>query len=150
MEPGIRHAARPERSVLHCQSVNLLHCYHPDTDVISSEQFITSCPSTNPQLPVTTVPALTLSPAAPTAGSTVTVGFTPASSQGAMYLAFHNGLAVEYAEIKDGKATVPADLAKAGTVYANVVSSSQGTPTDATTLSGVAILYFGIGSTDSQ
>jgi hypothetical protein len=118
--------------------------------IVSSEQFIVKCPETNPQLPVSTFPALTLSPAAPKAGSTVSVTFTPAASKDVTYLAFHNGLNVEYAEIKDGKATVPASLANSGTVYANVVSSSKGTPTDATTLSGLSILYFGFGASTKQ
>jgi hypothetical protein len=118
--------------------------------LVSSEQFIVKCPETNPQLPVSTFPALTLTPAAPKAGDTVSVGFTPASSQGTMYLAYHNGLNVLYEEIKDGKVTVPASLANSGTVYANVVSSSEATPTDATALSGLTILDFPFVSSTKQ
>jgi hypothetical protein len=118
--------------------------------LVISEQFIVKCPETNPQLPVSTFPALTVTPAAPKAGDTVSVNFTPASSQGTTYLAFHNGLNVMYEEIKDGKVTVPASLANSGTVYANVVSSSEATPTDATTLSGLTILDFPFVSSTKQ
>lgn len=105
--------------------------------------FIVSCPSTNPALPVTAFPSLTLGTAKP--GATVSVTFnatTPSTTP--MFVAFFTGLSQEFAEIKNGMVTIPADLL--GTVYA-VVSTNGTMATDETTVAGPAILQFEFDST---
>jgi len=113
-----------------------------------ASQFITSCPSTNPTLPVSTFPALTLGTATP--GASTTVSFTNKDNKSPIYLAYYSGLSVVYSTIEGGKTTVPKSLANSGTVYAAVVTSNTGTPTDSTTLSGLAILDFAFSSSAKQ
>ncbi|KAI0752524.1 ferritin-like domain-containing protein [Daedaleopsis nitida] len=109
-------------------------------------QFITSCPSTNPALPVEPFPALSLSEAAPAHGAKVTVAIGGSNKiEGQTYVAWLNGLTVEYTELaEDGSTTVPEGLA--GTAYAVAVSSKDQTPSDATMRSGFAIVQFPFGS----
>ncbi|KAH8111505.1 ferritin-like domain-containing protein [Phellopilus nigrolimitatus] len=103
--------------------------------------FITSCPSSNPTLPFTAFPALTVAengtPVAP--GKSAKVAYTDNGS-GDRYLAFMSGLNTKYAKI-DGnqQVTIPAGLQ--GTVYAVVTSSNQAVM-DASTIAGPAILSF--------
>jgi rubrerythrin len=102
--------------------------------------FITSCPSTNPTLPVKAFAALTLSAGKP--GSTVDVTFTaPAGTSAStpIFIAFYTGLSQEFAPIVNNKVTIPGDLI--GTVYA-VVTTNNTAATDDNTLAGPAILQF--------
>jgi hypothetical protein len=99
--------------------------------------FITSCPSTNPALPVKAFPSATF-PAKTTPGATVPVTFT-SNSTTPLFVAFYTGLSQEFAPIKDGKVTIPADLK--GQVYA-VVTSNGTVVTDDNIVAGPAILGF--------
>ncbi|KAI9059176.1 hypothetical protein FKP32DRAFT_1580154 [Trametes sanguinea] len=106
-----------------------------------ASSFITSCPASNPALPVKAFPALSLSPATPTQGQTVRFKFTLPQGQVApanTYVAWLNGLDVVFSVLnKDGTTTVPQGLA--GTVFATVVSS-KATPNDDIMLSGFTII----------
>ncbi|OSC99381.1 hypothetical protein PYCCODRAFT_1427221 [Trametes coccinea BRFM310] len=103
--------------------------------------FIKSCPAANPALPVKTFPALTISPASPTQGQTVSFKFTLPQGQAApanTYVAWLNGLDVVFTVLdKEGQTTVPQGLA--GTVFATVVSSEVA-PSDENMVAGYTIL----------
>ncbi|KAL1945697.1 hypothetical protein VTO73DRAFT_1699 [Trametes versicolor] len=108
-----------------------------------ASQFIKSCPSTNPALPVKAFPTLSLSDATPKHGKSVGFAFTPAAGQQAsttQYVAWLSGLDIVYSDLKDGKTTVPANLR--GTVFAVAVSSKDVAPNDDNMLSGFAIAEF--------
>lgn len=113
-----------------------------------ASQFIVSCPSTNPTLPVTNLTALTVEPAQPIPGSNVTLNFTePASADNStLFLAFLRGLQPEFSEIERREngsftAKVPEDLQ--GTIYAAVVSNNTAAATaDAELLTGLAMFDF--------
>lgn len=117
------------------------HLTHP-------AQFLVSCPSTNPPLPVTNLTALTVTPAAPAPGATVTLKFTqPANADtSSLFLAFLRGQQPQFSPIKssgDGTftATVPQGLQ--GTIYAAVVSDNTAAATaDASLLTGLAMFEF--------
>ncbi|KAF8283221.1 hypothetical protein DL93DRAFT_2210445, partial [Clavulina sp. PMI_390] len=73
--------------------------------------FITSCPSTNPTLPLKPFPTLTGSPANASPGTTVTYSWTGSENgSGAFYAVYYWGLSVQSVPLKDGKAEVPAGL----------------------------------------
>lgn len=95
--------------------------------------FITSCPSSNPALPVKAYPTLSLSPAKAKPGHSVTL--TLEDTDSADYVVFLSGLDKTYVEIKDGKVEVPKGLL--GTVY---VVATKGSGADATPVAGPAIL----------
>ncbi|KAG8862968.1 hypothetical protein FRB96_000388 [Tulasnella sp. 330] len=97
--------------------------------------FITTCPSTNPAIPVKAFPTLTAGKAAP--GSSVELTYK--SGGAGEYLAVFTGLTVTYAPISGGKATLPKGLT--GTVYA-VVTSSSSAVSDDNTVAGPAIFEF--------
>ncbi|KAF7979492.1 hypothetical protein HWV62_42336 [Athelia sp. TMB] len=104
-------------------------------------QFITSCPSSNPALPVKAFPKLAF-PATAAPGSKVTLTFdVPKGTKAAdLYAAFYTGTGTEYAPISSSKqVTIPSDLR--GTVYA-VVTTSKNASADANTVAGVAVLEF--------
>lgn len=104
--------------------------------------FITSCPSTNPPLPVTPFPTFTL-PAKVTPGATVPITFKTSSTK-PLFVAFYTGLTQEFAPIKNGnQVTIPADLR--GQVYA-VITTSGTAATEANTIAGPVILQFEFGS----
>jgi rubrerythrin len=109
--------------------------------------FITSCPSSNPTLPVRAFPALTTTNT-PTPGSSVTFSFNNTANASPLYAAFFSGLTTEFAPLDSSmSATIPADLI--GTVY--VVISSNGTAvTDDSTIAGPAILEFRLPETARQ
>lgn len=116
--------------------------------VSSAAQFLVSCPSTNPPLPVVNLTALTVTPAAPTPGSTVSLNFTaPANvNSSSLFLAFLRGQQPEFAPISDSgngtfSAVVPSDLQ--GTIYATVVSNNTIAATaDSSILTGLAMFEF--------
>ncbi|PPQ82457.1 hypothetical protein CVT25_007254 [Psilocybe cyanescens] len=98
--------------------------------------FIVSCPSTNPVLPVHAFPALTIQSSAP--GQSVSVSAPKATSQ-PTYVAFFTGLDKIFVKIVDGKVTIPQDLS--GQVYA-VATNNATVATDDTIVAGPAILMF--------
>jgi hypothetical protein len=87
-------------------------------------------------------PGLSVSSATPKPGSSLGVTWANPGNVAPVFLAFYSGLNVFFAEITDGQALVPTNLTNAGQVYAAVVSNNTGTPSDAQTLSGLAILNF--------
>ncbi|KAI0768831.1 ferritin-like domain-containing protein [Trametes elegans] len=106
--------------------------------------FVTSCPESNPALPVKLFPALTLSNGAPAHGSPVTLTFDGAKSTsgaGKAFAAWLSGLNVVYSDVAaDGSTTVPDTLE--GTAFVAVVSSKAEPPSDDNLLSGFAIAEF--------
>ncbi|KAH9834759.1 ferritin-like domain-containing protein [Rhodofomes roseus] len=102
-------------------------------------QFITSCPSSNPPLPVTLLPALSISTSTPWPGSTIQLTFDNPSGADAGYLMWLSGLEAVFTSIDGNKqATVPDNLQ--GTVYVGVVSSEQTPVDDASMVTGLAIV----------
>ncbi|CDO75992.1 hypothetical protein BN946_scf184922.g5 [Trametes cinnabarina] len=101
--------------------------------------FVSDCPATNPTLPFQLYPALTVYPAYPTADGTVFVSLTLKAAAQQFYLAWLDGLLVQYSPIADGQATVPEGLT--GTAYAVVVSSPE-PPSRDNIASGLAIVQF--------
>ena len=84
---------------------------------------ITSCPESNPMLPVTAFPSLAASPAAPEAGQEVTL--TADGIADGQFLGFIGAAgAMSYAEVQGGKATIPSDVGN-GRVYAILVKSKM-------------------------
>lgn len=101
--------------------------------------FITSCPSTNPALPVKAFPAVSFG-TNPTPGSTATVSFnstTDASTP--LYAVFFTGLSQIFSPIQNGQTTIPQNLL--GTVYA-VVCTNDTFANDLNIVAGPAILDF--------
>ncbi|KAF7338580.1 Protein rds1 [Mycena venus] len=103
--------------------------------------FITSCPSTNPTLPVEAFPTLTFTTTPYSPGQTISLEFTPSSAiaGNALYVAFYTGLSVEYAKLEDNQVLLPKDLR--GQVYA-VVTTSNSAVNGSNTVAGPAILLF--------
>jgi len=99
--------------------------------------FITSCPSSNPTLPFKAFPSLAVSPAAPTAGTSITLSFTGSTT--GLFLSLLTGLSTISVPIENNQVTLPSNLT--GTVYA-IVTQTSGDVTDATTVAGPAILQF--------
>ncbi|KZP06650.1 hypothetical protein FIBSPDRAFT_804701 [Athelia psychrophila] len=106
--------------------------------------FITSCPSSNPVLPVKAFPTLAF-PASAAPGAKVTLTFDQGNSTGTLYAAFYTGTGAEYAKIdaSDKSVTIPKDLV--GTVYA-VVTTNGTMSADTNTVAGVAVLDFSFDS----
>jgi len=101
--------------------------------------FVTSCPSSNPALPVTAFPAVTIQQASVSAGATITVQFSTTTA-GPYYAAFFTGLSTVFAPVQhDNSVAVPSDLL--GTVYM-VISTSSSSVTDGNTVAGPTILNF--------
>jgi hypothetical protein len=107
--------------------------------------FITSCPSSNPTLPVQAFPSLTITPSSGTPGSTAMVTYANMAPD-STFVAFLSGFNQTFVPIMNGSVTFPNGLQ--GTVYALVTNDSSSV-TDATTLAGPAILQFPLPS-DSQ
>ncbi|KAI0644422.1 ferritin-like domain-containing protein [Trametes meyenii] len=105
--------------------------------------FIKDCPSSNPQLPVKSLPPITLSNAAPAPGTTINITFDApkGADLASASVAWLDGLTVVYSDLNsDGSTVVPPALV--GTVFAAVVSSQTEPPNDNNTLSGFAIAEF--------
>ncbi|KAJ6620553.1 ferritin-like domain-containing protein [Mycena sp. CBHHK59/15] len=102
--------------------------------------FITSCPTTNPALPVKAFPTLTVTTPRYAPGTEIALAYTPAANGTALGVAYYTGLRVEYSALTaDGRTTIPRDLR--GQVYAVVTSAANGTmPSDGAILAGPAIL----------
>ncbi|EIW62516.1 uncharacterized protein TRAVEDRAFT_62539 [Trametes versicolor FP-101664 SS1] len=101
--------------------------------------YIDECPDANPDLPLRSYPQLTVYPGYPTQGGTVFVSLTLKAAAAKYYLAWLDGLTVQYTPITSGQAAVPAGLD--GTVYAAVVST-QDPPSAANLVSGFAVVQF--------
>jgi hypothetical protein len=98
-------------------------------------QFITSCPSTNPALPVMAFPSFTL--ASPQAGQSSAVTAASGVTTEGNYVAFFSGLNTTFVQVQYGSVIVPSTAA--GTSYA-VLTSSNTTANATTILAGVAIV----------
>lgn len=110
--------------------------------------FITSCPDTNPKLPVKAFPALTLASPdngnlLPGANVTLTVPQTlSADTNAPLHAAFLTGTSVVFAPyVANQSLTLPPGINSTGTVYV-VLTSSNTTATDDTTVAGPAVLLF--------
>ena len=103
-----------------------------------ASQFITACPATNPALPVTAFPTLTV-PATARPGQTVQLSFS-APYSGPLFAAFLSGLDVIWVPIAhDLTVQIPAHLF--GTSYL-VVTNDNTKVTDEHTVAGPALLAF--------
>jgi hypothetical protein len=101
-------------------------------------QFIVSCPASNPQLPFTAFPVVSV-PAGARPGQTVKLTFS-APTSGPLFAAFLSGLDVQWVPIAwDLTVQIPANLL--GTAYM-VVTNDNTKVDDAHTVAGPAILTF--------
>ncbi|KAJ3794755.1 ferritin-like domain-containing protein [Lentinula aff. detonsa] len=107
-----------------------------------ASQFITSCPSSNPSLPVKAFPALTFANASPGEAADVTADGVTAEGQ---YVAFFSGLSTTFVQVQNGQVIVP----NATSLYA-VLTSSNTTADDSTITAGVAVLQFPFNSNGSS
>ncbi|KAF9520844.1 hypothetical protein BS47DRAFT_1286725 [Hydnum rufescens UP504] len=111
--------------------------------------FITTCPSTNPALPVLAFPKLNVTSTGNiTAGQPLTLAFTPANSTSAntttpYFVAFFSGLTVSFAPLGANNNTVIIPDGLNGTVFAVVTTIGNGTVTDGNTVAGPHILSLG-------
>lgn len=106
---------------------------------------ITSCPSTNPALPVKAFPAATVSGKV-CGGKTITI--SGEGVQSGQYAAFLTGLNVYYAQIGDnGSVQVPQEV-KYGRVYI-VVTSGQSVSDD-TTIAGPAVADIPLSAAEAE
>ncbi|KAL1948310.1 hypothetical protein VTO73DRAFT_12385 [Trametes versicolor] len=108
------------------------------------DNYITSCPDANPDLPLKSLPTLTVSNAAPSAGDTITLGVTLKSAAAKRYAVWIDGLRVVYSEITNGKTVVPSGLS--GTVYVGVVPSKDTADLE-NYVTGFAVVDFPFGPT---
>ncbi|KAI0319459.1 ferritin-like domain-containing protein [Amylostereum chailletii] len=108
--------------------------------------FITSCPESNPKLPVSAFPALSFS-ANPTPGQTADLTYTPPDGVDAsvpLFVAFLSGQSAVFVALTDSKkVAIPSDLR--GTVYA-LISTDGSAVNDNTTIAGPAVLDFSYNS----
>jgi len=98
--------------------------------------FITSCPSSNPALPVKAFPVLTVTNPVP--GQNAAVSATKPTST-PTHIAFFTGLDTIFVPIENGKVAVPQGLS--GQVYA-VATTSATEASDDVVVAGPAILLF--------
>lgn len=115
--------------------------------IISSQaQFIKTCPTTNPALPVTPLPAFSISPATPRPSHTVSLNFTLPSSQSqdGLYVAWFNGLDVMHTAVQfnGNKASTMVPKGLVGTTYAGMVMG--GDKANQTLVTGLSIVEFGV------
>jgi hypothetical protein len=98
--------------------------------------FIVSCPSTNPTLPVSAFPALTLTNPVPGQNSAISA---PKATATPTYIAFFTGLDQIFVPIVNGQVAVPQGLS--GQVYA-VATTSATSAADNVVVAGPTILLF--------
>jgi hypothetical protein len=103
--------------------------------------FITSCPASNPALPVHAFPGLTITNAVPGKNAAVSA---PKATATPTHIAFFSGLTQTFVPIKNGQVAVPAGLT--GQIYAVATNSGTSAADDAV-VAGPAILLF---ETDSN
>ncbi|KIY70577.1 hypothetical protein CYLTODRAFT_347564 [Cylindrobasidium torrendii FP15055 ss-10] len=100
--------------------------------------FITSCPESNPALPVKAFPSISFTPTTAQPGDEVTLSFNgSADGQTALFL---TGLSQIVANVSDSKVTIPQNLT--GTVYLIINKDGQETVSDNHTVAGPAVLQF--------
>ncbi|KZO99657.1 hypothetical protein CALVIDRAFT_525228 [Calocera viscosa TUFC12733] len=136
-----RHQGWLESAVEHGSGWNTAFETPLDVDQVYTlaASFITSCPSSNPALPVTAFPALSIQQASVSAGETVTLQFTTTTSS-PYYAAFFTGLSTVFVPVqRDNSVTVPSGLL--GTVFM-VVTTSSSAVTDGNTVAGPTVLNF--------
>ncbi|KAI0644416.1 ferritin-like domain-containing protein [Trametes meyenii] len=109
--------------------------------------YIDNCPESNPDLPIQTYPPLDVYPGDPTAGDIVYVSLLLKAPSKKFYLAWLDGLDVQYSAIENGQATVPDGLD--GTLYVAVVSS-QDPPSAKNLVSGYAVVQFPFNSKHTE
>jgi hypothetical protein len=120
-----------------------------------ASEFIVSCPSTDPTFPVTTLPALAVTPTGGPAstfiGSTLDLTFNLSDASGTLFLAYFNGLTTAFSDIEssNGKFTTVVPKGLLGTTYVAVVKSKDNA-SDATLATGLAMLELTFSSTDSD
>lgn len=92
-----------------------------------ASQFIVSCPSTNPTLPFSAYPYLTLSGTTQAESGMTTAFTTKATTNLPVYMAYTSGLTTEYvqADLSNGVATaiVPNNMLLDGQIYATLTTS---------------------------
>jgi len=136
-----RHQGWLESAVEHGPGWNTAFETPLDVDQVYTlaSSFITSCPSSNPALPLTAFPALSIQQASVSAGETVTLQFST-STAGPYYAAFFTGLSTIFVPVQhDNSVTVPSGLL--GTVFM-VVTTSSTSVTDGNTVAGPTVLNF--------
>ena len=96
---------------------------------------------------MTPLPALTIDPASPGAGDSVTFKFDAGSVKGSpLFVAFFDGITVQYADLSsDNTASVPDGLQ--GTVYAAIVKDKADFILDQQLLTGLAMFNIPIPTT---
>ncbi|KAI5475955.1 ferritin/ribonucleotide reductase-like protein [Pseudohyphozyma bogoriensis] len=110
-------------------------------------EFITSCPSTNPALPVKAFPALTLGTTGSlSSGEDIVLTFANSTSVETGYAVFLHELSQTVAswDPASGKTTIPDGLA--GQIYV-VITNANATVSDENTLSSPAVVEIPLGAT---
>ncbi|GBE83320.1 predicted protein [Sparassis crispa] len=103
--------------------------------------FIDACPASNPPIPVTVFPPLSVSNSTPAHGDTIALAYNASVPAGnTTFLAWYSGLSTTFTPIANGTTTVPDALL--GTVYAGVVANQSAQTGDATMLTGLAVFNF--------
>lgn len=136
-----RHQSWLESAVEHGSGWNTGFETPLDVDQVFTlaSSFITSCPSSNPALPLTAFPALSIQQASISAGETITLQFTTTNA-GPFYAAFFTGLSAVFVPVQhDNSVAVPSGLL--GTVFM-VVTTSSSSVTDGNTIAGPTVLNF--------
>lgn len=103
--------------------------------------FITSCPDTNPVLPVKAFPTLTVSSGKAQPGAPVAFTFdsSAVAHETPLFAVFFTGLSKIFRPLQDGKVVVPQELL--GTVYV-VISKSDTKADDGDVVAGPTMLNF--------
>ncbi|KAJ4477547.1 ferritin-like domain-containing protein [Lentinula aciculospora] len=96
-------------------------------------QYMSGCPSTNPSLPFTAYPSLTIANA--TAGQSAAVSAASNVTIEGQYIAFFSGLSTTFVQVQEGQVVIPND--SMGISYA-VLTSSKSLADDSTIMAGVA------------
>lgn len=118
--------------------------------------FITSCPASNPPLPVSAFPPLTLTTESVVPGSVATLAFKETSAAASPFLAILSGPDTTFVPLTSvsmgaagtvATAQIPAGLQ--GTVFA-VVTSDKTAVTDDNTIAGPIVLDFPFDSSASN
>lgn len=100
--------------------------------------FITSCPSSNPPLPVKAFPTLTVPPTA--SGERATLTFEASGDQKELFAAFVSGMGTIFVPVNEKKeVVVPEGLL--GLVFV-IITSDGGKVADETTVAGPAMVQF--------
>ncbi|KAJ4467009.1 ferritin-like domain-containing protein [Lentinula aciculospora] len=104
-------------------------------------QYITGCPSSNPSLPVSTYPSLTIANASAGQAAAVTAA-NNVTTEG-QYVAFFSGLSTTFVQVQGGQVVIPSG--SMGISYA-VLTNSNSTADDSTITAGVAVVQIDFNS----